>query len=388
MGSELMTRRLGSAQMATLREKHRLFWEKGEGGFLRASNVFAPSLPSRLPQRDGSFIERVERLSPDMIDVALLIEEVADWDPSEPDALESAKSQVLAFPGVGDLMPYCRPFFKIPWLEAMLGCPIKMTEGQIWVERYAGDVDELIRRGGNINGNPWLELYVEFLRQLQERLQPPYLASTNTLLRGPSDLVAAILGVKEACIGWLEDPKRMAALMRVCTDAHLAVVEAGYRAIKPFAGGYMSGYGVWSPQPVARMQADHSSLLSPSIYERQILPYDREIIQACPICLFHIHNNGYHIAPLLAQVEELDAIEVVVDPYPRGQRKAHEISMMQMIQQHKPLMVDVNFPSPEEANWMIANLDRTGLYFNAQFAPEILTAMEASREGQIWLLEA
>ena len=377
---------LHSAAWAMLQDKHRAFWRKEAGGFVRASSVFAPSLPSRLPQPDGNYITQTERLKPHMIHVNLMIDEISSWDPAEPDALESAKAQVLAFPGVGDLMPYCRPFFKIPWLEAMLGCPIKMTEGQIWVEPYEGDLDEVLRRAAHLDGNPWLELYIAFLRQMQERLQPPYLVSANTLLRGPSDLVAAILGVKAACLGWLDDPRRMAGLMRACTDVHLAVVEAGRQALQPLQG-YMSGYGVWAPAPVVRMQADHSSLLSPDIYARQILPYDLEIIRACPLCLFHIHNNGYHIAPLLVQIEELDAIEVVVDPYPTGKRKAHELAMMQMIQEHKPLMVDANFPTLEEAEWMLDNLVPEGLYFNAQFSPQVLAAAgDRGPEGRLWLL--
>ena len=179
----------------------------------------------------------------------------------------------------------------------------------------------------------------------------------------------------------------MARLMRVCTDAILAIIEAGYGAIKPFRTGYMSGYGVWAPEPVVRLQADHSTLLSPQMYERQILPYDREIIRACPMCLFHIHNNGYHIARSLVQVDELDAVEVVVDPYPTGARKAHEIEMMQMIQKHKALMLDVSFPSYEESQWVLAQLDKRGLYFNAQFVPDILDALPEGLPGsQVWLL--
>ena len=376
---------LDGAEFANLRGKHAAFWQRKEGGFINAVNVFAPSIPSRIPQADGTFLRQAKHLTPDMIDPDALIDETLAWDSEQDDLLYAAKAQVLAFPGVGDLMPYCRPFFKIPWLEAMLGCPITMTEGQIWVQEYEGDLNDLIAQGANLEGNPWLDLYVEFLRKMQTRLEPPYLVSTNTLLRGPSDLVAAILGVKEACMGWLQEPQLMARLMRVCTDAHVALIEAGYRAIRPFRGGYMSGYGVWSPAPVVRMQADHSTLLSPQMYQRQVLPFDVEVMRACPICLFHIHNNGYHISPMLVEVDELDAIEVVVDPYPSGPRKAREIEMMQMIQQHKALMLDASFPRYEEAQWVLSQLDRRGLYFNAQFVPDVLADLPDDLPGsQVW----
>ena len=52
--------------------------------------------------------------------------------------------------------------------------------------------------------------------------------TANTLLRGPSDLVANLMGVQEACVGWIEQPDLMARLMRVCTDVNLVVIEVPY----------------------------------------------------------------------------------------------------------------------------------------------------------------
>lgn len=378
---------LHSKRMSDLVAKHRAFWRHQPEGVIQAVNVFAPSAKVRLPQPDGSVITHAERLTPDMIHPAEMIREVLAWDPAVEHPLLAAKEQVLAYPGVGELMPFSRPFFKIPWLEAMIGCPITMTEGQIWVERYPGDPIELLQRRAPFQHNPWLSLYVEFLQQIQS-LAPTYLPSANTLFRGPSDLVAAILGVKEACVGWYDAPQLMARLLRLGADANLAAIEAATSALKPVAGGYMSGYGLWSPTPIVRVQADHSSLLSPALYEHHILPYDREVIAACPTSMFHIHNNGYHIAPLLVQIDELDAIEVVVDPYPRGTRKAHEEQMMRMIQQHKPLMVDANLPSYDEARRLFDCLEPRGLYFNMQFDPEILTTLPADLpHSQVWLIE-
>jgi hypothetical protein len=368
--------------------RHRAFWERAEeDSFLRSAGVFAASVPVCLPQPDGSVITRAERLHPDMIDPAALIDEYAAWASDQLDPALVAQRHSLASVGLGDVMPFGQPFFKIPWLEAMLGCPIKMTEGQIWVERYEGDLEQVIERGAHFEGDPWFELYLEFLRLLQDQIGDRYPTSANTLLRGPSDLVAALMGVREACMAWLDRPAWMARLIRVCTDANLAVIEAGCKALKPFVGGYVSGYGIWSPQPVVRMQADHSTLLSPGMYERQILPYDREVIRACPRCIFHIHNNGYHIAHLLVQIPELDVIEVVVDPYPDLERKQYEIERMQMIQTHKPLLLDVNFPSFDEAEQLLAHLSPRGLCLNARFDPETFASLPAGVPGsRAWLL--
>ena len=131
------------------------------------------------------------------------------------------------------------------------------------------------------------------------------------------------------------------------------------------------------PGPVSRMQADHSTLLSPDMYRRQVLPFDLEVIRACPHCVFHLHNPGLHVAPALLEIDELDVIEVVVDPYPKEDRKPYEMDMYRRILERKPLILDVNFPSLEEADWVLRELPHRGLDLNARFSPETLAEQPA-----------
>lgn len=372
---------LDSERFQMTLEKHRAFWTRGENGFLRSTGLFAPSVPSRLPQPDGSFITQADPLTPDMVHPDLLIAEVDSLNLAQLDADAIGRRQALLHFGLGDVMPLSGPFFKIPWLEAILGCPIAMTEGQIWVKPYPGDLERIIQQGAHFAHNPWFQLYLEFLRLLQERVADRYPVSANTLFRGTCDLAAQILGVKEAALGWIEDPSLMARLLRVGTDANLAIIEAGNAALRPFLGGYMSAFGIWSPDPVVRTQADHSLLLSPRMYEQQILPYDLEVIRSCPKAIMHLHNNGLHIAPILAEIPELDAIEVVVDPYPTEARKPYEMEMYQCIQQSKPLILDVNLPNYEEGERVLACLGHRGLSFHAQFVPELFATLPDGLPG-------
>jgi hypothetical protein len=323
-----------------------------------------------------------------MIDPAGMIDEVEKLSPAEMDSFLAVKGQYLVTAGMGDLLPTCAPFYKIPWLEAMLGCPIMMTEGHIWNEHYRGDSEEVIRRGANLEGNPWFELYKEFLRQLQARLSGRFAVTGNTLLRGTCDLVAAVMGVEQACMGWIDDPKFMARMLRVCTDANLAVIEAGNKLLQPFHGGYISGFHLWAPAPVLRTQADHATLMSAEMYEKQVLPFDREVLQAAPVAMMHIHNPTLHIAPILAKIPELDALEVAVDPYPRPERKPYEMRMLKLVQEHKPLILDVNFPSWEESQSVLEELSPRGLCFNARFDPQVWATLPPNLPGsEVWVLD-
>jgi hypothetical protein len=369
--------------------RHRSFWERSpQGSFLRSTQVFAPSVPVALPQPNGSKITHIERLTPNMVDVSALIDEVEQWDPGRLDSSMAAQGEYLVSAGMGDLMPLARPLVKLPWLEAMLGCPIKMTEGQIWNEHYAGDLEPLLSHGVNLEHNAWYQLYLEFLRKLQDRLSTRFAVSANTLMRGTSDLVAALMGVQEACVGWLDDPKTMARVLRLVTDTLLTVIEGGQKVMKPFMDGYMAGWAVWAPGQVVLTQADHSSLLSPRTYEQNILPYDIEVLRSAPAAMMHIHNNGLHVAPILVQIPELDVIEVAVDPYPFGERKEYELRMIQMILQHKPLVLDLSAPSWEESEWVLDQLPRRGLCFNAKFDPAVFETLPPEAPGrEAWVLQ-
>ncbi len=358
--------------------KHKAFWERsGEDSFLYSVGLFAPSLPVHLPQPDGTSLSHAEVLTADMVDPEAMVTEVKNWLSGTPDPHMMAQWQSVASFGLGDLLPFSQPFFKIPWLEAMLGCPITMTEGQIWNEHLPGGAEAFLQQDHDIKHNSWFELYCEFVKQLTSELDDLFPVTANTLLRGPSDLVAAVVGVSEACMGWVDQPELMAKVLRVCTDAHLAVVEAGNRLVAPFAGGpeeggYINGWGIWTPGPVLRMQADHSTLLSPDMYAEQILPFDREVVRSCPYSVFHLHNPGLHVAPALLEIDELDVIEVVVDPYPKEDRKPYEMDMYKRILERKPLILDVNFPSLEEADRVMGELSHRGLNMNARFSPETL----------------
>jgi len=382
-------------RLRSLLARHEAFWNRATGNsFLRSVGVFAPSVPVALPQRDGSVVTRAERLTPDMVDPVALIEQAENWDPQRLDATLRVQGQYLISVGLGDQMPSSCPLGKIPWIEAMLGCPLKMTEGQIWNEHYPGDPEEMIRRGVNLTHNPWFQLYLEFLRQLQSRLGTRYPVSANTLLRGTSDLAAAVMGVQKACLAWIDRPAFMARLMRVCTDALLMVVEAGYQVLEPYvsAGGtdkgyYPSIYALLAPGPVVSTQADHSSLISPAMYAEQILPYDLEVIRSCPYSVFHLHNCGLHVAPSLIEVPELDVIEVMVDPYPVGERKQYEIEVLRTILAKKSLILDVSLPSLEEGEWLLTQLPRQRLCFNARFDPETFARLPVGLPGsEVWSL--
>ena len=396
-----------SDRIATLARKHAAFWRGDEeNSFLRSAGIFSPSAPIALPQGAGSKpIDHVEVLTPDLIHVDALIDDIERLYSAEPSE-DIFIHGFCTFPGLGDLMPLSQPLAKIPWLEAAIGIPITMTEGHIWVGEPEESPEEFLKSWRNLDENPWLELYTRFLERLDDRLATReggrFPVSANTLFRGPSDLAAAVLGAAEACLGWIDDPELMSRLLRLGVDANLTFIEQGRKTVQSFhAGstdsdsldspdsyeGYMSAFGILAPHPVLRMQADHSSLLSPGIYREQILSFDRNVVRANPSSVFHIHNNGLHMSPYLVENPELDVVQVTIDPYPLGARKDYEIDMVRSIQAHKPVILDVNFPDWEEAEEFLSRLAQKRLCFNPRFSREEYARLPEEYPGrEIWLM--
>jgi len=367
--------------------RHAGFWNRtGRSSCLRYTGIYSQSSPISLPQPDGSGIVETAGVEPAMISPDDLIKRIENYTDDELNAELALNGEYLVSVGQGDFLPLALPLMKFPWIEAMLGCPVKITEGQIWDTEYPGDPEDLAAETRSFDHNPWLQLYVEFLKTLQKRLSKRFFVSASSNQRGVSDLAAAVLGASEAAMGWLDRPAFMRRLLRRCTDAVLTFVEASNSVVQPLHGGYACKWGVWSPERVVCTQADHASFVSADVYREQILPFDREVLASSPISVIHLHNNGLHHAPALMDLPELDAIQVWVDPYPSGDRRMYEVKMLQQIMQRKPLILDVYPPSLKESEWLFEQLPKQGLFYKVWLDLECYKALPEDYPGtDLWL---
>jgi hypothetical protein len=378
---------IGGENVADMVEKHAAFWRHTDGGaVLRYTGIYSQSSAISLPQPGGGEITETELLEPQMVSPDDLIKVVESYDHDQLDAALALNGEYLVNVGQGDFLPLAMPLMKFPWLEAIFGCPIRMTEGQIWDAKFPGDPEEVVSDKSSFDHNPWFQLYLEFLKVLQNRLSGRFFVSTSSNQRGASDLVAAVLGVQEAIFGWLDNPDIMSRMLRRCTDAILALVEASNSIIESSENGYACKWGLWSPEKIVATQEDHSSLLSPEIYKEQILPYDREVFRSSPKSIIHLHNNGLHQVPALVDIPELDAIQVWIDPYPDGDRKEYEITMLQQIMERKPLILDVYLPSLEEGDRLLEQLPQRGLFYKLWVDPAVYDSLPDDYPGtDLWL---
>jgi hypothetical protein len=115
-------------------KRHKDFWGPlPSRSFLRSTKIYAPSVSLYLKQKDGKSLDYSEKLEADLVDPDILIKEIENYPLNQLNEMLALKGQYIISVGEGDFVPLALPLMKIPWIEeAMLGCPLKMLNGQIW----------------------------------------------------------------------------------------------------------------------------------------------------------------------------------------------------------------------------------------------------------------
>ncbi|MDH7570147.1 MAG: hypothetical protein QHJ73_11245, partial [Armatimonadota bacterium] len=238
----------------------------------------------------------------------------------------------------GDVFVAAAPYTKIPWIEAILGCPIRVSlrSHSFWAEAFVSA--EQLSTFAVRPDERWTNKLMEFTRYLVANARGRYLVA-HTLMRGVSDMLVAMLGDALFCQALYDTPDVVHRLADQCADLFIQVARAQLALIPPFHGGWCNLFGIWAPGRSVRSQDDATALLSPQLYERFILPYQRRIADAFDYSTIHLHSACLHVAPLVCD-SNFSAVQVSVDPVPFGPPMADLIPVLARMAQQKPLLVE------------------------------------------------
>ena len=199
------------------------------------------------------------------------------------------------------------PFTGLPWIEAIMGCPVFSTESSFVARKPAGgsgDID--YDRPENL---AWKLKYLEFIEMLVSL--EPGLPVGQPILRGPTDAVGTLLGQDTLIYELFDNPQRVERLLERASATFLGLIEEQERRVKHFYSGSSLGfYDLWCPGSSLWFQDDLTSLLSPALYERHILPIHRRLSKAREYNLFHLHPSSFYMIDLLMELEDLRLIEI------------------------------------------------------------------------------
>jgi hypothetical protein len=327
--------------------KNQAFWDRAPA----ERPLFGTSVNITFPATAfGAIKTEKGRILPDMIDPG---EFLSDWDRSY--AYTEARGE--------DVFMVANAYAGIPWMEAIAGCEVysSPTSGSIWAEHPNPDWDSLAHIGFDPN-HPWLLKLLEYTRVLREHSAGRY-PIAGPIMRGVSDMVAALLGPQRMVFEIFDHPRQVRQLIARCTEIWQAVGQLLGQARGFFHGGQCADRRrVWAEGTCKLYQDDAASLLSPAFYQEYFIPAADAILRAYDRTMIHTHSASLRIMlDSLLALDSLSAIEVVIDP--TGPDVTDLIPTFKQIQAVKGLLLigEMEYMSLDQVHTLITELSPRGL---------------------------
>ena len=258
-----------------------------------------------------------------------------------------------------DMIRGLAPIPPFPWLEAMLGCRVQIGNESVWAEEGGFEHADLDRIDFS-DENPWRRKYLEFVAMLKARFGDR-IPVGQPILRGPSDMIAAMRGSSEMVFDLYDRPGDFRRLAERCTTFAIGVVRAQHAITGRFAGGYLiEQLGLWAPDRLVRLQEDSSALFSPDLYTALLQPWDRRMAEAFPFAAIHLHSSSLFLLDRILDIEALGCIQINKDV--GNTVVAEMIPFLQMVQARRRSLLLRGKLDLVDLALLRANLSPEGLY--------------------------
>lgn len=261
----------------------------------------------------------------------------------------------------GDLFYPAAPFYYIPWMEAIIGCPIYVGKESFYTKPC---IDEWENFSMNIDlhNNKWLHKFIEIKSALVEHLNVSYPISTSSLLRGPADMMAASLGQTRFPLELYDNPEKIKKLCQLYSNIFIEIAGIANKIAlnSKFTGYLVDYYGIWSPKICQYFQDDAVALISPKFYEMFIFNEHLKISKSFGSTFYHLHPISLFIIDKLLALPNLDVIEINREPV--GPPIEELIPSLKQIQDHDRSLL-INFTNIDFSSELIEEEIRT-IYHN------------------------
>ncbi len=208
-----------------------------------------------------------------------------------------------------DVIAVAEPLLGIPWLEAICGCRVLVADGKsLWPAPPETPPGE-IRFSQD---NPWFRKLLQVIQAVVAQANGRYAVSLSHL-RGPSDVLVALLGSQSMFYTFFDQPERIHRLAGQAAAVWQQVAQAQTALVPAYRGGYaVRQFGLWAPQRAAWLQDDTSGMISLGQYRQLFLDAIRAM-SIFPYGVLHLHIPSLHLAETFAQIEGVRAINLYFD---------------------------------------------------------------------------
>ena len=211
-----------------------------------------------------------------------------------------------------DFLPYAAAWRAVPWLEVCCGCPALYSEGSLAPGHIAETLADLVTLPIPAD-NAWLAT----LRRETQRLAmtaPADCWVSASILRGPSDVLAALRGLDRFYIDLYDDRALIAEAAGRVNQLLIDALAMHFESVPPKLGGYAHIFGYWAPGPTYVIQEDAMGMCSPAVYREVFWPGNCEVVERFgDHVLFHVHSTGIDHVPDALAIPGLAGMELTVE---------------------------------------------------------------------------
>ena len=211
-----------------------------------------------------------------------------------------------------DFMAFSAPWRGIPWLEACCGCPVRYSQGSLAPGHFVESADELAHLPIPAP-NGWLDC----MRRETQRLEtqaPPDCWVSPSILRGPSDALAAMRGMTEFFLDLNDSPQALERAASRVNQTLMMAIDIHYSIVQPKLAGYAHIFGYWAPGETIMLQEDALGMCSPFAYRDIFMQFNAAIVKHMgPYVLFHLHSTGYKHYTHVLNIPGIAGVEMTLE---------------------------------------------------------------------------
>lgn len=339
---------MNTIQANIYREKHLMFWS------LEKVNRPLIGFTVGLGQDSWSYWQDNRAAQ-----ALLSLNEILPDNISPADFIEDQVKYLKLTQKIGDdVIRSAMPLASIPWMEAIIGCKIVSTKDSISAVRIDNDINKIGITPFDVN-NKWIQKYFEFFNLFEETLKGNAPVG-QSIIRGPSDLLCAILGTENAAISLIDESDNVHKLLEKITNYLELFLGLHLQKLPRFLDGYVIGqYELWAPEPPIRIQEDYSNLFSCEMYKEFLQKLDHQLAGISNYTLIHLHSSSLHLIEQFLEVDSIRVFQITKDPNVISLDSMMD-ALKKVQESGKPLVVKGRF-SGEDISLIKSDLSPSGL---------------------------
>lgn len=196
------------------------------------------------------------------------------------------------------------------WLEAICGCRIMASNGQIWASHdEKNTLEDFLNT--SVSGK-WEEKLLQCHKAIVKFSENVCFAALP-VLHGPVDILSAYLGAENLAYAFYDCPDILKLAIAKAGDIFTRVGKKLIESLVVHDEGYCSRMYIFTEKPCVTLQDDSSYMISPEFFREFLEPVERSIVKSFPCTVYHMHNSSLHLANIVADYG-MTAVQISVDP--------------------------------------------------------------------------